>query len=241
MAIDAVVEEVATNLEEVAEVTRKINTSGVGYLLGGLVIGGAVGFYFGYKLNREKIRAEAFKQAEEELSEIREVYQQKLLANADKPALETVVEELGYSVKVEDQNQELPERPLRPPVPVRDPIVVKKDDTDGWDFGEELRSRTPDAPYVIHQNEWSSEDSEYTKVVYTYYAGDDVLVDSEDNHPIPHPQVVVGQDNLKWGHGSDDIDVVFIRNDRLEMDIQICRTRKSFEEEVLGLENDDTN
>lgn len=252
MAIDVITEEVATNLEEVASATRSINTSGVGYLLGGLCIGAGLGFYFGRKLQKAKLRAEAFAEAETEIAQVREIYRQKTVALEGEKAkveasdLQTLVEERGYVTPAD-----LPVRPLPPPVPIieaptlRDSVgngelKVSKDPNAGWDAAKELNLRTPDAPYIIHQSEYEASDFGYTSVVYTYYAGDDVLVDTGDNAPITNGDEVVGADNLKWGHGSDDEDVVFVRNDRLELDIQICRSPKSYEEEVLGLENEST-
>ena len=81
----------------------------------------------------------------------------------------------------------------------------------------------------------------YSQVTYTYYAIDDVLVDEENDHPLPHADIVVGLDNLQFGHGTDDDNVVFVRNDKLEIDMEICRLNKSFEEEVLGIEPHDTD
>ena len=237
MAIEGVVEEVATNLEEVAEVTRRIDTRAVGFLFGGLVVGASVGFYFGRRWNREKLRLEAFKDSQAEVEKIREVYAAKTVAAKPKPSVEEVIEERGYSTQ---------ERPLKAPVPVATvvaapPVVIYeggKDKNDNWNYPHELSQRSPDAPYVIHQDEFSNNESGYEHTTYTYYAGDDVLVDT-DGTPVPHGDLVVGQDNLKWGHGADDIDVVFVRNDRLNLEIEICRSPKSYEEEILGLERDD--
>lgn len=253
-AVEAIAEEVATNLEEVASATRSINATAVGYLAGGFVVGAALGFYFGYKYNKEKIKAEAYKTAEEEVEAVREIYRAKTVAldNENKPDPGELVQELGYSVRDDMGDPELrsmpaptPQRPLPAPVPITNvflsehmDVKVEKDKNAGWNVARELETRTPDAPYVIHQDEYMQSDHGYTQVVYTYYDGDDVMVDAQDNQPITNGAEVVGADNLKWGHGSDDADVVFVRNDRLELDIQICRSPKSYEEEVLGLEND---
>ena len=119
-------------------------------------------------------------------------------------------------------------------------MVVEETAAGMWDYEKELAARTPEEAYVIHQNEFMHAESGYTQVTYTYYATDDVLV-GEDERPIPHGDVVVGQTNLKWGHGTDDIDVVFVRNDKLELEMQICRVYQSYEEGVLGLQNDVEN
>jgi hypothetical protein len=241
MAIDTVVEEVADNLEEMAEATRRINTNSVAFFIGGAAVGAAIGFYFGYRFNKEKIKAEAFKQSEAEVAKIREEYQRKTVAAQPKPSVEDVIEERGY------------ERPLKAPVPVvlvdprpvtPPPVVTYeggKDKNQNWDYAEELKHRFASEPYVIHQDEYSANESGYNQVTYTYYAADDVLVDEENGHPLPHGDVVVGVNNLKFGHGTDDIDVVFVRNDKLQLEMEICRSPHSYEQEVLGIVHEESN
>jgi len=234
MAIDAVTEEIASNLEEAAEATRRVDTRGVGFFLGGVLVGAAVGFYIGYRFNREKIRAELFVESQAEVEKIRSAYAAR--AAQDKPTVEEVIEQRGYSkkepttTKKKSAVRKTPARPTRPPVPAAEPVGT-------WDYLKEVESRSSDAPYVIHQDEFAKSETGYTQVVYTYYATDDVLTDVE-NHPLPHPDVVVGQDNLRFGHGTDDEDVVFVRNEHMELEMEICRVAKSYEQEVLGLEND---
>ena len=229
MAIDVVVEEVAGNLEEIASATRKINTHTMGFFLGGLAVGAVVGFYVGYRYNKEKLKLEAFKQSEEEVAKIREQYQQKMVAATPKPSAEEIVEEKGY-----DKPQVTYDRPLPAPVPgVVEPEATKPE----WDYEKELERRTKSEPYVIHQDEFVHDENGYNHVVYTYYAGDDVMVDEENGHPLPHADIVVGLNNLQFGHGTDDDDVVFVRNDRLEIEMEICRTQDSYEEKILGIEN----
>lgn len=236
MAVEELAEEVATNLEEIAEVTRRINGKSVGLFVGGLAVGIGVGFYLGHRWNKEKIKAEVFAESEIEVEKIREAYQAR-----NKPDLEEIVEEKGYSQpeKVDYAGMgEAHERPLLAPVPgIREPEAETKVDT--WNYGVELdrRSANPGEPYVIHQEEFVNEENGYTHVTYTYYEIDDVMCD-EDDEPVPHADLVVGQTNLKFGHGTDDPDVVFVRNERLELEIEICRLEKSYEEEVLGHGND---
>lgn len=238
MAIDTVVEEVADNLEEMAEVTRRLNTTTVGYFLGGVALGFGLGFYWGYKFNKEKIKAEAFKESEAEVKKIRDLYAQKTVAAEPKPSVEELIEEKGY------------DRPLPPPVPgiteppppvIIAPVIVEqeKDKDSGWNYAEELQGRVHGEPYVIHQDEFMQNETDYNSVTYTYYAGDDVLVDEENGHPLPHADLIVGVNNLKFGHGTDDDDVVFVRNDKYELIMEICRSPESYEEKFLGIENSD--
>jgi hypothetical protein len=247
---ETAIEEVAENLEEIADVARMIDARAVRYFIGGVTVGAVLGFYWGYKFNREKIKAEAFKESEVELAKMRDFYQQKVAAypaSKPKPTAEEVVEERGYSVPpvVEEEV-----RPLRPPVPIsgqpfspsREPKRTadgEKDKNEGWSYPHELSKRSPNRPYIIHQDEFFGKESGYQQVTYSYYVGDAIITD-EDDTVISNPDNLIGMENLNhWGHGADDFNVLYIRNVPLEIEFEICRTNKSYEEEVLGLENND--
>lgn len=259
MAAEQVAEQVAESLEAAAEVTREINTHAVGIFFGGVGVGAIFGFILGYRFNREKIKAEAFKQSEEEIAKFREIYQQKILAAQPKPTVEEVVVERGYSVGVTEE--ELKQRPLKPPVPMTEQELrdrplkerppedphkrvfrsedAEKDKMDGWSFPQEMMRRNSDHPYIIHQDEFASSDTDYAQVTYVYYAGDDVLVD-EDEKPLTNRDFLIGPNVLtRFGHGTDDYNILYVRNPNLELEFEICRTLGSYEEEVLGLDGDE--
>lgn len=240
MAAEQVTEQVAEHIEEVAEVTRKIDTRVVGFFLGGVGVGAVIGFFYGYRFNQEKIKAELFKESEEEIARIREDYRQKILAAKPKPPVEQVLEERGYKAKTEPE----PERPLPPPVPISYPQIThrttltEKDKMDGWSFPREMASRRSDQPFIIHQDEFAQNDSEYPQATYIYYVEDDVLAD-EDNTVITKRDELIGPNVLnRFGHGTDDYNILYVRNPVLELDIELCRNAASYEEEVLGLTNE---
>jgi hypothetical protein len=233
MATGPLTEQVAEHLEDAAEVTRQIDTRVVGSFFVGVAVGAAIGFYYGYRFNKEKIRAEAFRKSDEEVDKIREIYAERYRVANDKPALEDVVEEKGYgghSIRVET-----PERPTRPPVVVQEP----KSKDDGWNYPLEMATREGKRSYVIHQDEFHQNTSEFNQVTYSFYSIDEVLADERDVK-VDRPDLIVGLENLeKFGHGADDVDVVYVRNDPLEMEFEICRVNKSYEVEVLGIVSDD--
>jgi hypothetical protein len=107
-----------------------------------------------------------------------------------------------------------------------------------WDHTAELAKRNPDIPYVIHYDE-RHDFEDYSDLSLTYYEADDVLC-NERNEIIPpnEREALVGEKNLdRFGHGAHDQDTVIIRNDRLELLIEVVRSRGSFVEEVHGLEH----
>lgn len=223
MAIDVVTEEIAANLEEAAEATRKLTAAPAGFFFVGLIVGAGIGFYYGHRMLKEKIKDEAFRDSEDELDRMREEYQIRTAA-VRKPAVEALIKEKGYAAAPPDHNPE--------------PAEVRVEGQWNWEI--ELASRDEDAPYVIHLREFEEPYDGYNRVSYTYYSGDDVLVD-EDETPLAHGDLIVGQKNLKFGHGTEDPDTVFVRNDKLELLIEISRDPGSYEEKVLGLERNESD
>lgn len=244
---EVVTEEVASNLEEVAQATRALDTRALGFFTGGMFVGGAIGFYFGYRFNKEKLRLEAFKESEAEVEAIRETYRRKEIAAEgiiDKAAVAELIEEHGYSVGVRPLPAPVPisEEPLFiPPKKIETPTAIveqSRDKNTGWNYKKELASRTPNAPYIIHQDEHQQSEHGYEQVEYIYWDGDGVLTDS-DNQPFLDSRSLVGSENLKWGHGADDANLVHVRNDTLELEMSITRDPRSWEEQD-GLDAEDT-
>lgn len=104
---------------------------------------------------------------------------------------------------------------------------------DNWDYEEELANRNPSAPYVIHRDEFFENDLGLAQVTLTYYAGDDIMADEEDQ-PIYNYKTVTGE--LKFGHGSGDPNVVYIRNAKRRTEYEILHDRGQYSVEVLGLD-----
>jgi len=229
LATEQVVEHVAEGLEEAAQVTRELDMGRIGFGLGGLAVGLAFGFYVGYRFNRAKIRAEVLQEAEKDIEQIRLMYRDR-----NKPTPEAIVREQGYETPE-------PPRPTRPPVPVREPeTLVEEVSRDEWNYNKEIAQRDRNHPYIIHENEFQETFPDYQQLQWTYYAGDNILCDERDE-VVVRPELVVGEENRRrFGHGSSDDNMVYIRNDRLEIEWEITRSWKSHAEEVLGLDPDET-
>lgn len=108
-----------------------------------------------------------------------------------------------------------------------------------WDEHAERRRRSSDRPYVIHRDE-RHEMEGYSEVSLTYYAKDDVLCDETDEIMDPaRRDDAVGEANLdRFGHGSGEPEIVYIRNDNLEIMYEIVRSPNSYAEEVHGFQHE---
>lgn len=103
-----------------------------------------------------------------------------------------------------------------------------------FDLTEEIKNRDPESPYVVSKNEFMENEPNYIQHSIVYYAGDDTLVDERDQ-PIEEIEGTVGTENLsRFGHGSGDTNIVYIRNDRVEADFEVAYSGGNYSEEVLG-------
>lgn len=203
----------------------------------GLVVGAGAG----YLVARKVLRTEYDKIMQEELEKTREYYaimnkrdqyetpERAALARLPEDTLAALKEYRGQSLKedeaaaaevvIEEQNIFVNNQPV---------------DAAEWDYEVEQASRNENEPYIINHEEYLEAEPGYEQVVFTYYEGDDVLADEQDK-PVDEIERVVGEDNLmRFGHGSGQNNVVYIRNDRLTMDFEIVKSTGKFAEEVLG-------
>jgi hypothetical protein len=102
----------------------------------------------------------------------------------------------------------------------------------------ERRATKPNEPFVITADEFNENETDYEQQCLTYYDGDDVLADQQDQ-PIPEIDKVIGYENLlRFGHGSGDPMLVFIRNNKLEVDFEVTHSDGKFAKEVLGFDDE---
>lgn len=106
---------------------------------------------------------------------------------------------------------------------------------DEWDYKTEIEHRDKTKPYIIHVDEYMGDEMGWdSQSTLTWYEKDQILTDSQD-HPIHNPSVVVGLP-LRFGHGSNDPNVVYVRNEQLQAEYEILRDSGSYQEIVLGEE-----
>lgn len=108
--------------------------------------------------------------------------------------------------------------------------------TEDWNYEEELKGRSADAPYILHVDEFMENESGYTQSTLTYYAGDRILVD-EQMIPIYLHEKQTGP--LNFGHGSNDPNILYVRNVKSRGEYEIIRDPGLYSREVEGLEIED--
>lgn len=216
----------------------------------GVVVGLAVGGVVGYFVAEKRLRTKYDEIMQLEVSEMRTHYQAKVIAMENKPALDGLVKDLGYVPAPVPKKEEIAEGSALTKARVQaaeqsdDDEVVKVNVfeqasfADGWDYEEEVSQRTPDYPYIIHADE-QGELAEMDQLSFTYYEGDEILA-NEREEAVTDVEHIVGLANLdKFGHGSGEANILYVRNVKLGIEITIVRSTGRFDEEVLGLKHAD--
>jgi hypothetical protein len=109
--------------------------------------------------------------------------------------------------------------------------VFTNDDDDGWDYAIEVPKRTPNRPYIIHRDEYFSNEMDLDQSSLTFYVGDEILCDEHDV-PVYNPEKVVGK--IRFGYGSRDPSICYIRNEELGSEFEVLLDHGYYQTEVLG-------
>lgn len=263
------VDEVADQAHQMAEFVRSMNRVKVRYAALGAIFGAAGASIATYFITVRQVETKYLQLSEEKIEEMKQHYNDKLLAieEQDKPDLAEIVKERGYGTPTPpDASPPMAVQPPRSFVEetegddegdgtgdemVSDPTPEEANETSRifdhpdvivhgeWDYQKELKRRSVDEPYVIHVDE--QEDLGYPTVSYTFYEGDDVLANErEEIVSEADRERILGERNLgRFGHGSNDPSVVFIRNDSLGSVFEVVKSTGHYAAEVHGFDVDD--
>lgn len=258
---DEILEGVEDIVDGVTQVARGF--SGLA-LSGAFAIGAGVGGAVAYFVTKRALETKYADKAAEEISAALENYRRKAIAlenEASKGTVEALIRERGYRDGDIESPRGTTDAPMavEPPTAVvekaateeeseevtRTPQVGRSEEvtrrvfpdapTHEWDDHEERARRTPMAPFVIHLDERQGDPE--AEITLTYFEEDDVLCNERDEIlDKAKRDEMIGEENLnRFGHGSNDVNAVYIRNPVLEVDFEVVRSPNSYSEEVAGL------
>lgn len=91
-------------------------------------------------------------------------------------------------------------------------------------------------PFIISIDDFEDPNSTFDKITINYYEDDETLVD-ESEEPVVDVTAMIGPDALNsFGFKSRDPEIVYVRNEKLEIDYEVIRLSKSYAKSVLGYE-----
>lgn len=222
-----------------------------------------IGGYGGYFIANRRLRGMYDKMVRDDISATRDYYQRRYkegkYATPEKAAAKLIPADLSSPEPEEDVRLKPAVDALLEYSPTLEGLEVAETDEEAerlqqeheakmrnifhngqkqepWNQELELENRAaePGRPYILTQDEYMASETEFEQSTITYYQGDDVLCDSRDAE-IRDSDDVVGDVNLtKFGHGSGDPNVLYVRNEKLEMEFEILLERSTYVKEVLG-------
>lgn len=243
-------------IESIPERVVTVTKNNPFILAGVFVVGLGIGGFVAYKITKKRLSDEFDQELTEQIAAAKQ-FHSRLAKEGEFESPESAVKALVPDEIVEAvQAYQGREKPIaydkpetivdpRPPVDVVVEEVkvtqnvfvqAKEDDPRDWDYNAEIADRelNPDVPYTISFEEFNENADNHEQTTVTYYAMDDTLVDSQDK-PIDNTDYTVGDDNLtRFGHGSGDPNVVYVRNDKIDMDFEIIRDHGSYQKQVFG-------
>lgn len=206
-------------------------------------ISSGIGFGVGYIIGRrQKYELHVVPEGIDMSMKIDELAKMRENQNSAKPEPVVVDEEVYKEIVKEDVVEDTISKPQETVIEiVSDPVeevevithnIFANDDSD-WNYEEEKRRRSVEIPYILHKDEFFAQEKNYSQTTLTFYAGDQILCD-EENQPIYNVSQVIG--DLKFGHGSGDPNVVYIRNDKRRAEYEVFNDPGLYTSEVLGME-----
>lgn len=215
--------------------------------IAGVFVAGVIsGIGVGYLLTKKR----AEKRADEEIASVREHYK---IVRKDGPysdpgslaqKYDNIVKENLYSSLIPSREEEVvtevkeyKEEAENFPEEHIGEYVSETANGFPFDYEEEIPKRTPDHPYVISIDEFENRDDDhpYDQTFITYWGMDRTLADERDEI-VDNVDRIVGWDNLsRFGYGSGDPRVVYIRNEQFECDYEVTLDERSYAEVILGI------
>lgn len=221
-------------------------------------VGGAVGFVVAQRMLEAKFQ----EQLEAELQESRAYFQQMYstpVFEAEKSDDDALLEDVRDATdEVDGMPEDVVGRALtaistynpedpEETVEVRDrkdPVIINTFDhhTPPGDevLGALMADRDISKPYIITKTEYYENEPDHEQVPFTYWEGDDILVNDRDEfNPIENQEAVAGEENLlRFGYGSGDEDILYIRNEAMNPPMDLCITKSTgkYAVEVMAID-----
>lgn len=216
-------------------------------LIGSVVISLGIGSALGYLYAKNELQVGFDSRLEDEIEELRRYYKKRYKTGEYETA-EKAAESLSPlgTFKGPRSGIDIPEGPpfeapdvdpeklkevverLKYDSPHDSPVIEEP-----WVAIADAQPENPDdeSVRIITAHEFIGNDFEHHQPTWQYYQVDDVLVD-EGGEIVHDRDEIIGKGTLKcFGQGSDDVDLVYVRNTTLERDYEIARVHEKFGED----------
>jgi hypothetical protein len=206
-----------------------INSSAVAF--GSVVVAFGAGVGAGYLIFKKRFEEIADAEIQSFKAEYAERMDYEIARKVakDNEDAKALVEDLGYMTSSDDIREAAPETTVVN-------VFAESPAVPDWNQPAADAERNEKAIYILSRDEFLTNEREFDERQFSYYGGDDQLVDEQDQ--VVHDVVGhIGVESLfKFGYGSGDEDIVYVQNETKGCIYEITRTDGKYSEVVLGIE-----
>ena len=160
-----------------------------------------------------------YDEREEELKELKDHYNQKILDEADKVKAEEIIKEQKY-------------------IPYDRVNAEERKETAIAMAEEKVMDDYPDEAYIIEEADYSERELYFDKVELDYYVEDEALVD--EGHDIADVDGTIGWDILEKFKNDESEDTIYVRNKKNNTDYLVNKCFGKYSD-IVGLGGDDSD
>lgn len=123
---------------------------------------------------------------------------------------------------------------------VASPIVTPEQglvaDAKTEENAQEGETEMAEGPFMISEDAFMAGELDYDQVTVTWYRGDEVLADEQDQ-PVERVEKLVGRKNLdRFGDGTiEDPNIIYVRCPEYSMDVEVALSEGKYAKEVMGI------
>lgn len=236
---------VESQVERVVTVTK----NNPWMIVGAFALGAGIAGFFAYKWAEKKVTLHYEELITEEIEQARTFYSRlnkegsfetpeaAVAALAPEKAADALISYSGtQKVPYNKPGEIVVTTPVEDPRPDVRNVFADRGDPRDWDYVAEQRYReeNPGVPYVISSEEFEENPDHHEQITLTYFAGDEILADETDKVVEDIDQTVNVSSLSRFGEGSQDNKVVYVRNERISADFEILLSEGAYSVEVLG-------
>lgn len=193
--------------------------------------------YYESLATEEILQAKAFYQKPDldpigEITEVNETNEGLIVEGVLTPSGKEAVEKLIGASKDPVNYNAMHEHP---PAPDTTDIWKNKEETvvEEFDYETEMINRDPAMPYIVSEQEFNELNEEHEAIELVWYEDDETMSDAADEI-IEDVDSKIGLDNLKFGYGSGNPKVVYVRNEMMDALFAIDLANGSYASIVHG-------
>lgn len=158
-----------------------------------------------------------YDEREEDLKELKDHYNRKILDEADKMIAEDIVKKEGY----------IPYDKIIPEKPEVDPVII-----------ETAEKNYPEDAFIIDEVEYSEKELYFEKVELDYYVEDEALVD--EGNELTDVNSTIGWDILEKFTEDESEDTIYVRNSKNNTDYLVNKCFGKYSD-IVGLGGDESD